>query len=303
MNEKALKSLSSGRSMLICLVGFGLLSILGIVLPRGMGVVFQIVGLILITGFGAGLTVFLKDEATRLRKDHRSRERNFDEMAEQLSSLTGLASLPSSPQVKTAEVQNNQAHPESSPVSIFSPGAIAASTVLSKPAAHTAGRIAAQQEMSPDSDAKLATISRASGEQLVRQILWLGPVNHGGTEVEGWNIAPVKLQELYQRPNPTSTYLVLNLSSLSSSVWDNLTSSLNYEKFLRVSNYIRAAKANGTIVVLVPEPSPSHFSGSLRALADIVYTSNAEDRDDYCVSLPLFQIIETQLLIEEPDEQ
>lgn len=177
--------------------------------------------------------------------------------------------------------------------SIFSPSAITASSIIAKPNAHLAGRGAAAQSMSADSPSKLNSILRANVSQKARRVMWVGPLNlERVRENSDWEVTSFGDGLDFGRPDPTATYLVVNLQENEFTKWDNLQSSLNFEKVRGLLDFIRETKRNNTIVVLLRSSSPDHFSYSLEGSADVICDEDLKPIEQSDVeSLPLFNFL------------
>ena len=304
----SIKVLSRGRILIgstLATATFAVLAVFFSGWVQALSIALALVGAALVV---FGIIAFLKLEAGLARQERRNLAKLLtDDEATLNAAVRKIGDKQARPQLSAALLTQNQNQDDnqnqnhsqnqdvamrSEPQSIFAPNVITASRILAKPSAHVAGRNAALQSMSDDSYPKLERVLSAGDEERVRRVIWIGPHRSGIRERKGWASAFPYPGALVGSPDPEATYLVFNLRTTKFTPWEYVTSSQSYTQFEQIRNYINAAKANGTIVVVVEADVPSHFTASYEALGDIVWRPDSQlDSTSDFHSMPVFDYI------------
>lgn len=300
----SIKVLSSGRMLIASTLATATFAVLAVFFSgwvRTLSVALALVGAALVV---FGVIAFLKLEAGLARQERRNLAKSLTDYEAAVNAAArkiwdrqaqpplSAALLTQSQNQNQNQNQNQDVAMRSEPQSIFAPNVITASRILAKPSAHVAGRNAALQSMSDDSYPKLERVLSARDEERVRRVIWIGPRHGGGQERKGWASVFPYPGALVGSPDPEATYLVLNLRTTKFTPWEYVTSSQSYTQFEQIRKYINAAKANGTIVVVVEADVPSHFTASYEALGDIVWRPDSQlDSTSDFHSMPVFDYI------------
>ncbi len=293
--RKLARKLSTGRWLIGLTAVSALFLVVGTLLPGVLGKLFLVLG----AGIGAlvvvGTITSFKHEATLARSARAEQNASQKLLADQLAALNGAFEYGGIPShVEAGETEHLGVDPFRSRGNgtVYSPGVITTTPVKDKPHAHTAGRLAATQEMGADSSLQLGRIYHASDSQRQRRGIWLGPVPGDVSEQEGWIIETIAPGVAMGRPNPGASYVVLNLADTACSAWEHLTSSLNVLSFHSVYEFVMQAKRNGAAIVLIREDVPSNLSAGLEQIADIALDGSLDVKsDDLYDSLPVFDFI------------
>lgn len=298
----SIKVLSRGRILIgstLATATFAVLAVFFRGWVQTLSIALALVGAALVV---FGIIAFLKLEAGLARQERRNLaklltdyEATLNAAVRKIGDRQGRLQLPAALLTQNQNQNDNQNQDvatRSEPQSIFAPNVITASRILAKPSAHVAGRNAALQSMSDDSYPKLERVLSAEDEERVRRVIWIGPHRSGIRERKGWASAFPYPGALVGSPDPEATYLVFNLRTTKFTPWEYVTSSQSYTQFEQIRNYINAAKANGTIVVVVEADVPSHFTASYEALGDIVWRPDSQlDSTSDFHSMPVFDYI------------
>lgn len=295
--RRLVSRIATGRRILGLLALAAIAAAGGIVLPAPASRIFYLAATIAATLSAAGFLFSWKRDVALLRSAMRDAERNQAFLKDSLASINGVLELNRAVQDSSAfersEPEKSEASESRNPSSIYSPTVITASAVLAKPNAHVAGRGAAEQTMAPDSLAKLDSILRAQGTQKVRRVMWIGPFDERMSEEPNWTVSTIGHGLEFGRPDPTATYLVVNFRSCAFTKWSYFQSSLNFERFQGLQEFIKETRGNGTIVILVRSLVPDHFSQSLENVVDVICDEHFEPigQSDFD-SMPVFNFIE-----------
>lgn len=297
--RKLARTLSTGRWLIGLTAVSAFFLVVGTLLP---GVLSKL-SLVLGAGIGAlvviGAITSFKHEATLARSARKEMSAGQKLLADQVAALNGAfeyGGIPSHVDPGETEHRGPDSFGSRGTGSVYSPGVITATPVMDKPHAHTAGRLAAAQEMGGDSSLQLGRIYHASDSQRQRRVLWLGPLPDNVPEQAGWIIEPIAPGIAMGKPNPTASYVVLNLADTAFSAWEHLTSSLNVQAFHAVHEFVMLAKRNGAAIVLIREDVPSNLSAGLEQVADIELDGSlCTESDDLYDPLPVFNFIRNVL--------
>ncbi len=298
----SIKVLSRGRILIgstLATATFAVLAVFFSGWVQTLSIALALVGAALVV---FGIIAFLKLEAGLARQERRNLAKLLTDYEATLNAaVRKIGDRQARVQLSAALLTQNQNQNDnqnqdvamrSEPQSIFAPNVITASRILAKPSAHVAGRNAALQSMSDDSYPKLERVLSAGDEERVRRVIWIGPHRSGIRKWKGWASAFPYPGALVGSPDPEATYLVFNLRTTKFTPWEYVTSSQSYTQFEQIRKYINAAKANGTIVVVVEADVPSHFTASYEALGDIVWRPDSQlDSTSDFHSMPVFDYV------------
>lgn len=233
-----------------------------------------------------GFLASWKVESTTTRAANRDLSDRLRALESDMSSLSGRVEF-----FGLAD-SGTEAQWPASTSSIFSPQVITSSTVLGKPDAHHAGRIAANQRMSTDSLVKMSQIANANTARRSRKVSWLGSLMGAETEAEGWEISPVQPGISIGIPNPASAYLVVNLAGTEFTPWDYLTESLSYTSLQSTTEYIQKSKDLGTVIVVCRAEVPSHFASTVESYSDLLLDAHgAPVSESDFLGLPINELV------------
>lgn len=289
------QKISTGKWLLGLILVAALFFTAGILIDGAWKPLAYIPGVGALTLAAIGLLLSYKQEVTLARSARKELATSLGNLADQLRAVNGFLDLGSSQQ--SFDTQGASAGKENVPRvlssgTVYSPGVIAATPVKGKPHAHTAGRLAAVQDMDGDSSLQLMRIFNSTQEQQVRRLLWVGPTADLSANPEGWLIDQVPPGAALGRPHPGAAYLVLNLAGTASTSWEHITSSVHTQAFRSMYAYAKSAKQNGAVVILIREEVPSHFTSAVEELADVVMDSSLEPNvEAQYTSMPVFDLI------------
>lgn len=291
-----IQKFSSGRCLSLGIVLWLVFLLMGMFAAQPLRAILMGIAAISAAAVLLGTVSFLKGEFALVRKNRREVTNRIDALVAECQSQMGIASIGyigrESRELEPAQRAAASGGMNSKGGTIFSPGSITASVVLEKPDTHMAGRQAATQLMSADSDLKLRTLLNARPSERRRRVYWIGPFESSG-ELDGrWDIRHAGPTTVYGEPDTTLAYVVVNLASLDYSGWDYLTSSRSFLQFDALRSFLTKARKNGTVIVLVNEMTPNHFTASLESIADIVVNPDGStNQDEAYLSLPIVGII------------
>ncbi len=172
---------------------------------------------------------------------------------------------------------------EGTATSRFVPTSITATSVRSKPSAHQAGRLAAEQEMAEDPAVKLNQILEPGRGRSTRSIAFIGPTNLGERLNELGKVSFLVPGQTQKNLDVETAYLVIDEHAFRVGLWANVDNAQNSGIALRLLDQIKEAKTNETVIVVVCGEKLSHYTTSYRNEANILIdggVSNLKWHDD-----------------------
>lgn len=228
--------------------------------------------------FFAGMSVSARKKSEGLIKDALRRNKRLEKQIQEISAAIkeqnrraereSLSSLTLDPSGKIGE-------PERSAESVFAPRTIPASSIVERPDAHTAGRVAAEQTMDSDSADVLYALMNAEAEKWTRCVEFIG--SHESAEsLQGLaEVERISAPHLLGKPSREASYLVIEENQFDSGLWAGLLSTQKTTIFLRLLDHMKKAQENGAVVIVRPGEISNHFSEELRQQATVVLSENS----------------------------
>lgn len=154
--------------------------------------------------------------------------------------------------------------------SIFAPSTIPATQILGRPTAHTAGRLAAEQEMEHEGSIALQAMMSARSESWVREISLIGSQALKESLAQVGKVERVVGPHLMGQVGSKTSYLVIDEKEFLEGPWQGILSAQKTGLYLKLSEYVSDARERGIVVVVLAKDSISHFTNDLRDSADVV---------------------------------
>ena len=171
------------------------------------------------------------------------------------------------------DVEPREDAPPASP-SLFVPGSIPSIPIQARPDAHTPGRLAATQvpsgaEGGATSNQMLASLLGAPKEDLVRRVAVIGGESTPLLTSDGFDVEVLHPNLLPNACDSPFYCVVVDIAGLHKGPWCGLLSATHTSLFREVFDFLSDAKQAGSLVVVVDEATPDHFTSELEGLADI----------------------------------
>lgn len=271
-----------GRGLTLLAAASGVLLIAGIVVGGGNASRALLVGAALLGVFFAAMSISAQKHAEGLIKDSLRRSARLES---QVKSLVDAAQeqnrLAERQALNTLTVgitekeksQGRQLH------SVFAPATIPASHIVARPAAHTAGRIAADQEMNEDSSDVLHALMNASTDAWTRKVELIGSASVEGDLREIAEVTRIRAPHLLGKPASDASHLIVDENQLERGLWSGLLSTQKTAAFFSLLEHIAKAKENGMIIVVLASDTSNHFTDELRSQATVVVRGDSATWD------------------------
>lgn len=180
------------------------------------------------------------------------------------------------------------------PDTYFSPLGIPSSQILNKPSAHLAGRLAADQTNSGDSENVVFQLVEEDKLNRSRKIAivsteWL----RKGLETVGEVVSISPGRELGTLDAETA-YFVIDEEASITGPWSGLLDAQGTSKFSKLHDSILEARSNGVVIIVLASNVPGHYSQMLRRTADVLIEHGfAHLPWEADIDLPVIHEIET----------
>ena len=271
-----------GRGLTFLATGSGMLLIVAIVVGGGLACRVLLVGAALLGVFFTAMSISARKHAEGLIKDSLRRSARlesqvkglFDAAQEQnrLAERQPLSTL-------TAGFTEKEGSQGRHPHSVFAPATIPASRIIARPTAHTAGRIAADQEMNEDSSDVLHTLMNAPSDAWTRKVETIGSLRVEECLREVAQVSRIRAPHLLGKPDPDASYLIVDENQLERGLWSGLLSTQKTIAFFSLLEHIAKAKENGAVVVVQASDTSNHFTDELRSQATVVVRGDSATWD------------------------
>lgn len=152
---------------------------------------------------------------------------------------------------------------------IFDPSAIGATRILEKPSAQAAGRSAATQVMESEDNDKLRRLLSAPKNMRRRRIVTIASASTNQKLLSVGDVEKLMPGQALAAPEAGIAYVVVEETAFDSGVWAGALSTTRTNDFLDLVAYLKAARMNDAVVVIVEKNPGSRFSHSLRQQANI----------------------------------
>ena len=183
---------------------------------------------------------------------------------------------------------------------LFAPQTITASTILDRPSAQQAGRLAAMQTMDSDAFEVLRALEGATNETRQRRIEVIGSDSLAKSLGDLGFVQRIEVPHQLGACCSRTSYLIVDERELESGAWAGTLTSQSTSRFLSLSEHIRKAQARGVVVLVVTASQQDHFSNELRQMATVLIEGtkpNWEWEDD--VYFPVVKVLTSVLRGEE----
>lgn len=226
----------------------------------------------------AGMLVSARKKSEGLTKDALRLNTRLEKQIQEISAAIkeqnrraereSLSSLALDPSGRIGEAERSE-------VSVFAPTTIPASSIVERPDAHTAGRLAAEQTMDSDSADVLYALMNADAEKWTRLIEFIGSHESAESLQDIAEVGRISAPHLLGKPSREASYLVIEENQFDNGLWEGLLSTQKTTIFLRLLDHVKKARENGTVVIVHPSETANHFSEELRQQATVVLSENS----------------------------
>ncbi|MTD90652.1 hypothetical protein HMPREF3056_07235 [Corynebacterium sp. HMSC056F09] len=262
-----------GRGLTLLAAGTGVLLIAAIVVGEGLASRVLLVGAALLGVFFAAMSISARKHAEGLIKESLRRSvrlqkqlKSLSDAAQEQNRLAERQPLNTLTAGFTDKEENQGRHPHS----VFAPATIPASRIIARPTAHTAGRIAADQEMNEDSADVLHTLMNAPSDAWTRKVEIIGSPCVEECLREVAEVSRIRAPHLLGKPDPDASHLIVDENQLERGLWSGLLSTQKTIAFLDLLEHVAKAKENGAVVVVQASDTSNHFTDELRSQATVV---------------------------------
>lgn len=180
----------------------------------------------------------------------------------------------------------------------FSPLHVEPSRILDKPSAHFAGRLAAEQRNAGHSAQVVSKLIDDVSLPHIRKILLVGSswMSEKLQDISDTTVlTPGREAELF---NHETAYFIVDEASAQAGPWSGVFDAHGTPKFLSLYSSIKAAKNNGTVIVVITSGIPGHYTGLLHGMADVL-VENGHAKLDWAADIHLPVISRIESLIQE----
>lgn len=159
-------------------------------------------------------------------------------------------------------------------LSLFTPGSIPSIAIESRPDAHTPGRLAATQMPSGAEGANvskqlLSSLLNAPETARIRRVAVIGGTSTPKLVSEGFEVESLHPNQLPNACDSPFYCVVLDAAGLETGPWRGLLSASHTSLFQEAFTFLSDAKKAGSLVILVDEGIPDHFTSELEGIANI----------------------------------
>lgn len=284
-----------GRGLII-LIGISALLLVGAIVTSGSDISRAFLASTVVIGFVfAAMSISARKQSEGTTKEALRRTSRMEHQLKKLSEATQeqkrradqekLLSL-------ATDLAGAQEGAERASHSVFSPATIPAVHIIGRPESHTAGRVAAEQEMENDSSDILNALFKAPPEAWTRRIELIGSKQRAESLSGLAEVERILAPHLMGNPSVDTSYLVIDEAQFSQGAWAGLLSTQKASSFFALLKHIKQAKENGTVVVVCPSETSNHFTDELRQRATVVLSKNSSSWDwEEDVHAPVFQAL------------
>lgn len=271
-----------GRGLTLLAAASGVLLIAGIVVGGGLASRALLVGAALLGVFFAAMSISARKHAEGMIKDSLRRSAHLEhqvkrlvDTAQEQNRLTERQSL----NTLTAGITEKEKSQGRQLHSVFAPATIPASHIVARPAAHTAGRIAADQEMNEDSSDVLHTLMNAPSDAWTRKVELIGPASVEEDLREVARVSRIRAPHFLGKPDPDASHLIVDENQFERGLWSGFLSTQKTIAFFDLLEHIAKAKENGAVVVVQASDTSNHFTDELRSQATVVVRGDSATWD------------------------
>lgn len=183
---------------------------------------------------------------------------------------------------------------------LFAPETITASSILDRPSAQNAGRLAATQTMDGDAFGVLRAIEDATDEARQRRIEVIGSKSLAKGLGQLGSVQRIEVPHQLGASCRGTSYLIVDERELTSGIWAGTLTTQATARFLSLADHVRRAKARGVIVIVLKALQQDHFSNELRQMATVLVEGGVprwEWEDD--IYSPVMEVVTSVLRGEE----